>query len=82
MTHIPHGTPEFHRMMSERQRGENHWHAKLTDAQVRELYAAKGRISATEAAKLVEDVVSTRMVYRIWHGQAWSHVTGERERNA
>ena len=55
-------------------RGENHYEAKLTNADVREIFALKGTISAPKIAK--EKGVSSSLIHHIWNGRAWTHITG------
>lgn len=64
------------RKLSEAQSGENHWHAKLTADQVRQIFALKGKVSARLVAKRFRSIIRKSTVYGIWSGKTWSTVTG------
>jgi hypothetical protein len=72
------GTPKSNgedRVRNDRQvRGEKHGCAKLTEDEVREILALRGKLSQKEIAKRFG--VSDTHVYDILNGRSWNHVTG------
>lgn len=64
------------RKLSAAQSGENHWHAKLTAAQVRKIYALKGKVPARRVAARFKNIVAKSTIQSIWQGKLWSTVTG------
>jgi hypothetical protein len=54
-------------------RGSAHYHAKLTEEQVREIWALKGR--ETSVAVAPRYGVGHRIIRGIWLRQSWRHVT-------
>jgi len=53
-------------------RGNRNGHAKLTDEQVREIRALKGKESGVSVATRYP--IGSSMVYNIWCGISWQHV--------
>ncbi len=53
-------------------KGEQAGQAKLTEAQVREIYNLKGKISGHKLGKQFD--VTGQAVYKIWRGLSWRHI--------
>ena len=76
---VSYGTPEDNHKDRVRDgtdvKGENHFMARLSEDDVRKIFAAKGgEKSGSQIAK--EYGLTKGAVYNIWNGRAWTHVTG------